>query len=267
MKREYVPLFSAVSTSEKLADLKSDTHRLFYTWLLPQCDPWGRIEASPRILCAKVWPVLGHTAKETGTALDDCRRAGLLEVHERDGAAWVQVPDWESKAGKLRRTERCGRSKWPAPQDDSRTTPGVVQDGSGKVPGREEERREEESRGEEKGETPEPPISSGPAWVEALGQNPELDTPQARDSLAEWVAYRRERKLAPWQRRTWEKNLLGFRDRGASGLIAAVTHSIAQGYQGLFPPKENGHGFGTTTETKTHAERALEEWARKTSLK
>lgn len=258
MKREYVPLFSAVCTSEKLADLKSDSHRLFYTWLLTQCDPWGRIESSPRILCAKVWPVLGRTAKDTGAALGDCCRVGLLEVHGRDGSSWVQVPDWEGKAGKLRRTERCGRSKWPDPQEDSGSTPGVIQEYSGKVPGRGEERREEKRRGEEKGETPSPPIASGPAWVEPLEQNHEMDTPASRDALAEWVAYRRERRLAPWQRRTWEKNLAGMRPRGATGLIAAVQHSIAQGYQGLFPPKSNGSQQAFESPAHAAVRKALE---------
>jgi hypothetical protein len=59
----------------------------------------------------------------------------------------------------------------------------------------------------------------------------------------DWVAYRAKRKPAikPESRRKAAEQLAALGD----GQRAAVDHSIANGYQGLIPPKENGNGQRT----------------------
>lgn len=168
MKRAYIALFSSIATSEKMAALPTDAARLFFLALLPQCDAWGRIEAAPPVLSAKVWPMWGHAPNETQEARDACATVGLLEVHATGGRSWVQVLRWDELAGRIGRVDRRGDSEWPDPLDHSRITPGVV--GSG--PEYSTQRRGEESRGEEKRrerQAPKSPAGSSPGRKPATG--------------------------------------------------------------------------------------------------
>lgn len=57
----------------------------------------------------------------------------------------------------------------------------------------------------------------------------------------EWAEYRRESKLRAWSARTWKTQLRKYAE-DAPKFAAAVEHSIANGWQGLFPPKETQGG-------------------------
>lgn len=241
VKREYVALFSAISTSEKLADLQSDSHRLFYTWLLAQTDPWGRIESSPRILNAKVWPVLGHSADETAAAIRDCCRLGLLQLHTLLEDSWIQVPDWEEKAGKLRRDDRCGKSKWPEPLESSRSTPGV----DGSTPS---QSRGEESREEKKAAPPARRSSKARAEPETELQGQE---PWVVETVTAWVAYRTEKRLPPYTPSGFKALASKVLQMGQLRARAALAHSMASNYQGLFEPGQNGHAPPAGPKPKT----------------
>jgi len=125
---KYAALFSAIATSEKMADLSDDSHRLFYLMLLPQADSWGRITGRPRKLNAKVWPLLDHDCAETTAAMLDCISCGLLEYYGGGEEPFIQVPDWEEKAGSIGRKDRRGASKFPDPTG-SPTTPDSTTEG------------------------------------------------------------------------------------------------------------------------------------------
>lgn len=120
-RRPYVPLFREIATSERLADLRSDRDRLFYLMLLPQCDAWGRVTASPRALNALVWPILELGSGAASKALAELARVGLVEFHEADGVSWVQIPDWDEKAGSVGKKQDRGASKYPDPTPETRT--------------------------------------------------------------------------------------------------------------------------------------------------
>jgi len=128
VSRKYAALFSSISTSVRLADLPDHATRLFYTWLLPHCDAWGRSTASPRVLNARVWPLVGETPEHVEAILGHLEAAGLVEVHKDTGGDWLQVPDWEEKSGALGRIDRRGPPEWGPP--------GVVPEGSGSGPAR-----------------------------------------------------------------------------------------------------------------------------------
>lgn len=119
----YTPLFASIRHSAKLADLPDDTCRMFYLLLLAQCDAWGRIDARPPLLLAEVWPLLGKDAKETERCRDALIVAGLVELHEGDRRSWLQIPDWEDKAGAVgRKRERRG-SMFPHPTPETHRLP------------------------------------------------------------------------------------------------------------------------------------------------
>lgn len=235
MKREYAPLFSVIRRSRKLADLPSHRERLFYLMLLPQCDSWGRIGADPRQLNAEVWPMLEETTKTTAACLAACVKAGLLEIRERmPWGSWIQVPDWEDKAGRVGHSERRGRSEWPDAGDGPNgVSPDSIRTTPDQVPS--EQSRGEQSRGEECApESPHP-------WEDALREYPGLDTPGVRVALDEWVACRVENRFPPWKPGTWRKNLREAVAWGPDGLVESISTSMRVPWKGLFPPKANGH--------------------------
>ena len=55
----------------------------------------------------------------------------------------------------------------------------------------------------------------------------------------EWVAYRQEQKK-PVSERSAKMSLKELEKMGVTRAIAAINHSIANGWQGIFEPKGNG---------------------------
>lgn len=113
MSRPYAPLFRAVTTSEKLADLPNDTARLFFDWLLTVVDDYGRATAKPRQLNALVWPLLGKSVKDTEKAVEALRVAGLIAVFPSDDGPFVQILDHEEKSGAIGKRDHRRSSHWP----------------------------------------------------------------------------------------------------------------------------------------------------------
>ena len=74
---------------------------------------------------------------------------------------------------------------------------------------------------------------------------PELDFDECRAAWSEWIAYRRESKK-PLKVVSQQKQLKQWADRGSARFVAAINHSIAQGYQGLYEPKSGEHTNGHT---------------------
>jgi hypothetical protein len=70
---------------------------------------------------------------------------------------------------------------------------------------------------------------------------PELDTPQFRKSWAEWLEYRKQIKK-PLSPLSQQKQLNKLKFWGSARAVAAINHSIANGWIGIFEPQgENGH--------------------------
>lgn len=73
--------------------------------------------------------------------------------------------------------------------------------------------------------------------VAGVGSIPDsLDVPAFRAAWDEWHAYRREAKLRPWKPRTIAAKLRELAEMGPPRAIAAIRHSIANGYGGIFEP-------------------------------
>ncbi len=68
-----------------------------------------------------------------------------------------------------------------------------------------------------------------------------LDTPEGRKALADWIAYRKERKPA-LKSKSIEALVKKWAKDGSAVFAAAVEHSISNGWQGLFAPKASDTG-------------------------
>lgn len=87
-------LKKVITTSQKLATLKSDSARLFYTWLIPYADCEGRLRANPYILKGIIFPYLRHTPRRIVDFLKDCHRVGLITMYENSDEQYLQIEDF-----------------------------------------------------------------------------------------------------------------------------------------------------------------------------
>ena len=71
-----------------------------------------------------------------------------------------------------------------------------------------------------------------------------LDTPEFRAAWADWLAYRKERRLAAYKPIGLTRQLNALAAFGPQSAIAAIEQSMAQNYQGLFPKPVKGHRTG-----------------------
>jgi len=89
----------------------------------------------------------------------------------------------------------------------------------------------------------EPPLESPPQkrggkidWAAVVFPSG-CDTPDVRSAITEWLEYRR--KIGkPY--RVPEKQITLLLARYGNSIVEAISHSIAQGYQGCFPPSQKG---------------------------
>ncbi len=68
-----------------------------------------------------------------------------------------------------------------------------------------------------------------------------LNTPKVQSAMEEWHAYRRECGWSTWKPVTIKTKLAEYENR-PDELIAAVRHSIGNGWRGIFPNKNNTNG-------------------------
>lgn len=215
-----------------------------WSWASRNCPVSGRTDV-------RAIPAIDRVANVTGFA-KAMQSAGWLMVDCES----VTFPNFDrhcSQTAKERaldqkRKRESRRNSSAACPDDSRTKPGP------------EKRREEKSsntspltplQGDGATEPTEPTLPG----IEAGSQTPPnqltsddtaklppdapspLCTPRFSVAWADWIAYRRERKLPAWKPVTIRAKLIELAGYGEPGAVESIRQSIANGYQGLFPPK------------------------------
>jgi len=81
-----------ISTSKKLANLKTDSARLLYTWLLPHLDVEGRFSGEPDIVKGSIVPRLKTMDYEKVEAyLTDMAENNLIDLYEIDGDKYLEL--------------------------------------------------------------------------------------------------------------------------------------------------------------------------------
>lgn len=118
-------LKKVVSDSKKLAELKSDSARLLWTWILPYLDIEGRYYADPDIIKGKVVPRLKtFNAENIAKYLNEMNDIGLIVLFEHEDEKYLEYRNF--KEFQNLRESKEAKSKIPPPnklQDNSRTTP------------------------------------------------------------------------------------------------------------------------------------------------
>ena len=84
----------SVCTSDNL-DVLSWYEECFFYRLIVNCDDYGRMDARPAILRARLFPLKTVTNKAIEDALKSLRAAGLIDLYEVDGRSILQLRTWE----------------------------------------------------------------------------------------------------------------------------------------------------------------------------
>lgn len=116
---------SDMSVDEKLVEVAEQKPQaaLFWPWLLTAFDDWGRAEAAPKRLKAKVFPAItAVTSEDIAEALQLFTNAGLIIMYEVGGKPYMAIPPekWFKYQTHIRREKRGNdRSRHPAPPNIS----------------------------------------------------------------------------------------------------------------------------------------------------
>lgn len=107
----------SICTSDTLSGL-NDFQENFFFRLIVSVDDFGRLDARPSILKAKLYPLRDRlTLRDVESALRALADAGCVEVYEVDGKPYLRLPTWE-----VHQRVRNKRSKYPAPGDGNPLT-------------------------------------------------------------------------------------------------------------------------------------------------
>lgn len=101
----------SICTSDNL-DALSWYEEVFFYRLIVNCDDYGRMDARPAILRARLFPLKTVTDAQITKALESLRSAAMVDLYTVDGRPYLQMRTWERH-----QQIRAKQSKYPAPQD------------------------------------------------------------------------------------------------------------------------------------------------------
>lgn len=217
----------SICTSDSIAAL-TDFQEAFFYRLIVNCDDYGRMDARPAILKARLYPLRERlTLKDIQSALRALADVGCVEVYEIDGKPYLHLPSWE-----VHQQIRAKRSKYPAPDgacnhlisDDIKCTRNPIQ-----------------SESESKSESESPPTPPPGGW----GFGPALSA-----AFEDWIAYKREKRqeYKPTGLKslvTQVQNKAG--EYGEEAVVNLIRECMASNWQGIIwdkLAKDHGRGGG-----------------------
>ena len=109
-------LKESICTSENLNDLSAFEETFFYR-LIVNVDDYGRMDARPKILASRLFPLKDIRAKQVDDALRALSSAELIELYMVDGRSFLQMKAWDRH-----QTPRAKTSKYPGPEESVNTS-------------------------------------------------------------------------------------------------------------------------------------------------
>lgn len=106
-------LKESICTSENV-DKLSLFQETFFIRLMVNCDDFGRMDARPKILSSRLYPLKDIKALQIEDALKALVSADLIILYESDGKPYLQMKTWEKH-----QQVRAKKSKYPSPNEGS----------------------------------------------------------------------------------------------------------------------------------------------------
>jgi hypothetical protein len=102
-------LKESICTSENVDQLSAFQETVFYR-LIVNCDDYGRMDARPKLLSAKLFPLKYIRAAQIEDALRALTSAELVTLYTVDGKPFLQMKTWDRH-----QQVRAKKSKYPSP--------------------------------------------------------------------------------------------------------------------------------------------------------
>ena len=100
-----------ICTSDSIDSLTLFQEVTYYR-LIVNCDDFGRFDARPKVLSARLFPLRNVSVDEIQDALDAFIREDMIIIYEVEGKSYLQVKSW-----KKHQQMRATKSKYPDPPD------------------------------------------------------------------------------------------------------------------------------------------------------
>ena len=121
----------SICTSDNLDKLSAFQETMFYR-LIVNCDDYGRMDARPKILASKLFPLKDIRVNQIEDGLRALTSAELVIIYTVDGKPFLQMKTWE-----CHQQIRAKKSKYPAPESgviESDSTCNQMESSDGKCP-------------------------------------------------------------------------------------------------------------------------------------
>lgn len=109
-------LKESICTSDNLDTLSAFHETVFYR-LIVNVDDYGRMDARPKILAARLFPLKDIRASQMEDALRALTSAELVILYTVDGKPFLQMKTWDRH-----QTVRATKSRYPSPEDGEITS-------------------------------------------------------------------------------------------------------------------------------------------------
>ncbi len=110
-----------ISKSEKVANLSSDTARMFYNWLIPYLDVEGRMEVNPKLIKGEIFPLLDHINVEViNRTLQELDDVGLILLYTIGKKTYLQLTNFKEHQPNLRKDKEPLSNIPPPTADEAR---------------------------------------------------------------------------------------------------------------------------------------------------
>lgn len=230
-------LKESICTSENINSLSTFEETFFYR-LIVNCDDYGRFDGRPAILKARLYPLKDRVSlKDIENALVKLADVGCVRLYRVDSKPYLYLPAWE-----VHQNVRAKKSKYPEPNSENESE--YINSGECKSKKRENICNQMNSDAVKCSRNPNP--NPNPNTVsESYSGDVRLDA-----ALEDYKAYRKQMKK-PMTDRAMQlalKKLNSLAGDDTEQKIAIIEQSIVNGWQGLFPLKQehkanNSQGF------------------------
>lgn len=102
-------LKESICTSENIDALSAFVETVFYR-LIVNCDDYGRLDARPKLLASKLYPLRDMQTEQIENALRELASAELIHLYNVGGKPFLQIVTWERH-----QQVRAKKSKFPSP--------------------------------------------------------------------------------------------------------------------------------------------------------
>lgn len=122
-------LKESICASESVNQLNWFEEVFFYR-LIVNCDDYGRFDARPAILKARLFPLKSRiTEKDVSSALTKLADAGIVRLYVCDSKPYLYLPTWE-----VHQTVRAKKSRYPAPDEGVKASENICMQMQADVP-------------------------------------------------------------------------------------------------------------------------------------